>query len=216
MQILFEDNAVVVCIKPHGIISQSSPDGKDMVAALAAQLGCEIYPVHRLDKETGGVMVYAKTAQAAAKLSADVAAGRLHKTYLAVVKGDFPNEQGEMRDLLFRDQKRNKSFVVTRQRKGVKEAVLQYKKLCSHDGVSVMKVTLITGRTHQIRVQFASRGYPLIGDRRYGGDTAPCLGLWARTLSFPHPTTSEMLTFSAEPTDSAVFGTTYIRKDEHI
>jgi 23S rRNA pseudouridine1911/1915/1917 synthase len=184
-----------------------------MVAALAAQLGCEIYPVHRLDKETGGVMVYAKTAQAAAKLSADVAAGRLQKTYLAVVKGDFPNEQGEMRDLLFRDQQRNKSFVVQRQRKGVKEAILQYERLESRDALSLMKVTLVTGRTHQIRVQFASRGYPLIGDRRYGGNTAPCLALWAHTLSFPHPITDTVLTFSAAPTDSAVFANIYTRKE---
>ena len=214
MHILFEDRNIVVCVKPHGIVSQSSHDGKDMIAQLSAQLGCDIHPVHRLDKETGGVMVYAKTAKAAAKLCDDVANRRLQKTYLAIVKGEFPDENGEMRDLLFRDQKRNKSFVVTRQRKGVKEAVLQYEKLSSDDGVSLMKVTLITGRTHQIRVQFASRGYPLVGDRRYGGDTAPCLGLWAHTLSFPHPATGETLTFFADPTDSEAFRSIDIRKED--
>lgn len=199
MQILFEDKNIVVCVKPHGVISQSSPDGKDMVAQLSAELGCDIYPVHRLDRETGGVMVYAKTATAAAKLCDDVANRRLQKTYLALVQGAFPDENGEMRDLLFRDQKRNKSFVVTKQRKGVKEAILRYEKLKSDANVSLMKVTLITGRTHQIRVQFASRGYPLLGDRRYGGNAAKCLGLWAHTLAFPHPMTGETLTFSAAP-----------------
>lgn len=210
MNILFEDADIVVCVKPHGVISQSAPDGKDMIGLLEARMGCKVYPVHRLDRETGGVMVYAKTPAAAAKLCRDVAAHKLHKEYLAVVHKDFPFEQGELHDLLFRDQKRNKSYVVDRQRKGVKEAILQYEKIKTavspFGEITLLKIVLITGRTHQIRAQFAGRGYPLLGDRRYGAkDTAENMGLWSHTLIFDHPTNGKQLSFTFEPQNSAAF-----------
>ena len=210
MQILFEDAHIVVCIKPYGIVSQSSKDGRDMVSELSRMLGCEIYPVHRLDRETGGVMVYAKTGTAAAKLCTDVAQRRLQKTYLAIVHGAFPEKAGELCDLLFRDQKRNKSFVVTRQRKGVKQAVLQYETLQTtvspFGELTLLRIRLITGRTHQIRVQFSSRKFPLLGDGRYGAaDAAGKMGLWSYAISFAHPVTGERLQFSAAPQDNDGF-----------
>ncbi|MBR4072743.1 MAG: RluA family pseudouridine synthase [Clostridia bacterium] len=210
MKILFEDKDIAVCVKPYGIVSQSSPDGKDMVSLLSEQLNCEIFPVHRLDRETGGVMVYAKNQKAAAVLSNDISNRKIHKEYIALVHNDYTSEKGELKDLLYRDKNRNKSYVVNRQRKGVKEAILNYTKIKTADSpygiVSLIKVELVTGRTHQIRVQFSSRGYPLVGDRRYGAkDDARKLGLWSYYFRFNHPITGEQLEFSAQPDRDSVF-----------
>ena len=138
-------------------------------------------------------MVYAKTKRAAASLSAAITAGKLEKTYLAVVPG-APGEGGVLKDLLFRDASRNKSYVVTRTRKGVREAELRYTRLASRQGWNLLRVELKTGRSHQIRVQFASRGMPLAGDRKYGSACRDCpLALWSAELRFPHPVTGEPL-----------------------
>ncbi len=201
MKILFEDNDVIVCIKPYGLISQADSAGADSaVKRLAEHSGCEIYPIHRLDKTTRGIMVFAKCRAAAATLSGDVAAGKMRKRYVALVYGEPCPDFGEMRDLLFFDRKRGKSFVVKRQRTGVKEAVLSYEKLSvgEKNGKTFSKVSieLGTGRTHQIRVQFSFRGYPLLGDRRYGaGDDEPQIALNAVGLEFNHPKTRECMKF---------------------
>jgi len=204
MKILFEDKDIVVCIKPHGVISQSSPDGKDMINLLMTQLNCDIFPVHRLDRETGGVMVYAKNSKSAAKLCSDVSNRKINKEYMAVVHNNFPYEKGELRDLLFRDKNRNKSYVVKRIRKGVKEAVLNFEKIgnavTQFGELTLLKIALVTGRTHQIRVQFTSRGYPLLGDKRYGAkDNFDNLALCSYKLKLNHPTTGEKMIFSSEP-----------------
>lgn len=178
-----------------------------MPSLLQDALGCDtIYPVHRLDRTTQGVMVYALTESAARRLSAMIQQGRVEKTYLAVVEGVPEQARGEYADLLYFDRRKNKSYVVKRERKGVKQARLQYEVLqtIEHEGqwLSLLKIQLLTGRTHQIRVQFASRQIPLVGDRRYGCHIpADHIQLCAARLSFSHPFTGEEMRFSYDPTD---------------
>ena len=199
-EILYQDAQIAVCLKPSGFVSEEGglPD------LLRRELGGEIYCVHRLDKAAGGVMVYARTREAAAALGAAIAAGAVHKEYLAVVQGVPEQEKARLRDLLYHDAARNKSYVVTRRRRGVKEAVLDYERLASAEWesgtLSALRIALHTGRSHQIRVQFASRGLPLAGDRRYGSTLRACpLALWSETLAFPHPASGRELRFTAPP-----------------
>ena len=200
IEILFKDPHIVVCLKPSGVVSESG----GMPALLSETLGGEFLCVHRLDRSVGGVMVYARTRQAAAALSSTIAAGGMEKEYLAVVQGAPEKEKGSMRDLLYHDTARNKSFVVTRPRRGVKEALLDYELLASKEygslTLSALRIALHTGRSHQIRVQFASRGMPLVGDGRYGSAIRGCpLALWSERLRFAHPVTGEEMCFSAAP-----------------
>lgn len=214
--VLFEDHDIVVTVKPAGIDSQASKNGNDMVARLVAHTGAEIYPVHRLDRGTVGVMVYAKTKSAAASLSAAFAENKTEKHYLAVTVGEPEEEIGTYTDLLYHDAKKNKSYVVTRKRSGVREASLSYSVVgtVDADGVmaSLVKIKLHTGRTHQIRVQFASRKTPLVGDTRYGGVKIMGCGepaLACVSLAFPHPTSGERMTFTYNPAGGVweLFGT---------
>ncbi len=196
--ILYQDSAVVVCIKPPEIDSQEG-----MPALLSEKVGALPRCVHRLDRGVGGVMVYALSPAAAAALSRAIEAGSMEKTYLAVCAG-CPPPEGELRDLLYHDSGKNKSFVVKRLRRGVREAVLRYKVLDAREGCSLIAVRLLTGRTHQIRVQFASRGMPLLGDRKYGGGhSAGGVALWSHALSFPRPDGGGTLRFSAPPPEAA-------------
>lgn len=184
--ILAENDSVILCEKPAGILSQPSPNRKEsMLSLLEEQCRCAVYPIHRLDREVGGTMVFAKTASAAAVLSAAVQQRTLAKEYLAIVQGRPETPEGVFTDLLFKDSARGKTFVVTRMRKGVKEASLSYRLLAERNGRSLVLVRLHTGRTHQIRVQFSSRGMPLLGDRKYGGLPASGTALWSCRLSFP-------------------------------
>lgn len=194
--ILFQDESLAVCLKPPGILSQDGPGGS-MPDLLREQLGCGVFPVHRLDREAGGVMVYAKTSRTAGALSAALARGDFRKEYLCVVRGCPAEREGSFRDLLLHDRTRNKSFVVQRMRGGVKEASLDYRVLAEREGLSLVRVRLHTGRTHQIRVQFASRGLPLLGDGRYGGGGGE-LALWSAVLGFP-ARDGERRVFSAAP-----------------
>ena len=198
MHILYEDNSVVVACKPRGVLSEGS-DAAGMPALLKEALGCEVLTVHRLDRETAGLMVFAKSGRVAGKLSAAMQAGEFRKEYAAVVHGTPDPTEGEMCDLLFRDAGKGKSFIVTRPRRGVREARLSYRQIATAtlDGapVSLVFVRLGTGRTHQIRVQFAGRKMPLVGDGRYGGRERTTLGLFARALSFPHPDTGKRMSF---------------------
>jgi len=179
IEILFSDSSLVVCIKPVGMDSE-----KELPAALIAQLGGEIYPIHRLDQNVGGVMVFAKTRQAAAILSKAVQDGSMIKEYVAMVHGT-PPEEGDWEDWLFKDSRKNKVFVVKKERKGVKKARLEYK-LCKPGDTSLVHIRLHTGRSHQIRVQFSSRGYPLVGDHKYGSrDAATAPMLFSYRISFP-------------------------------
>ena len=179
MEILYSDKALAVCVKPVGLDSEQA-----VPAALIQALGGEIFPIHRLDKNVGGVMVYARTRQAAAALSKAIQEGSMVKEYVALVHGT-PPETGDWEDLLFKDSSKNKVFVVKKERKGVKKARLEYRVLTSGPD-SLVRIRLHTGRSHQIRVQFASRGYPLAGDHKYGardGLAAPML--FSCRVSFP-------------------------------
>lgn len=200
LPVLYRDSHMVVCVKPSGILSQDAGESS-MPALLRSQLGAEyVGVIHRLDKEVGGVMVYALSKKAAAELSRAVQEHRLEKTYLAVLGGVPAEPSGILEDLLFHDKGRNKTYVTDRLRKGVKEAKLEYIVLKKRNNRSVVQVKLHTGRTHQIRVQFASRRLPLIGDRKYGGREAglPLL-LWSWKLSVPHPITGEQMSFAQPP-----------------
>lgn len=180
MEILFSDRDIVLCVKPVGLDSEIQ-----MPAALKESLGSEIYPVHRLDKNVGGVMVFARTQAAAASLSKAIQEGKLIKEYVALVHG-APPESGDWEDLLWKDSGKNKVFVVKRMRGGVKKARLEFKRLTSGEE-SLVRIRLHTGRSHQIRVQFASRGYPLVGDHKYGArDNVPAPMLYSCKLTFPH------------------------------
>ena len=205
MNIIFEDREIIVCIKPVGILSQKDASGKtNMVEQLEEKCNSEIFPLHRLDREVGGIMVFAKTKFAAAKLSADIADHKFQKEYIAFIHSKPETASGEMRDLLFKDSSKNKTYVVKRERKGVKEAILEYTLIETFeiDGeeYSKVRVLLHTGRTHQIRVQFSTRKMPLAGDRKYGArDGFNQIGLWSYKISFKHPKTNKNLEFSAEP-----------------
>ena len=161
MEQMYQDKDIVVCVKPVGLDSEA-----EVPAALKEALGGEIFPIHRLDKNVGGVMVYARTKQAAAALSKAVQEGTMVKEYVAQVHGT-PPESGDWEDLLWKDSRKNKVFVVKRQRGGVKKARLEFTRLTAGEQ-SLVRVRLHTGRSHQIRVQFSSRGFPLVGDHKYG------------------------------------------------
>ena len=200
IEVLYRDEHIVVCIKPAGILSQEGK-GEDMPGLIKKQLGAAaVYPVHRLDKAVSGVMVYGLSAAAAAGLSRAVQERSLEKIYLAVLRGIPQEASGVLEDLLFHDKTKNKTYVVQRLRKGVKPAKLSYELLETAGEQALVRVRLHTGRTNQIRVQFASRRLPLVGDGRYGGkDTSSALGLWSAALVFRHPVTGERMVCSKEP-----------------
>ena len=196
IMLLYSDKDLAICIKPVGLDSE-----KDMPAQLMEQLNIkEIFPVHRLDMAVGGLMVYALNKKSAAKLSEQVAQRQMKKEYLTIVQGRPEEDRAVLRDLLYRDKAKNKSYVVKRKRAGVKDAELEYERLESVKERSLIHITLHTGRSHQIRVQFSSRKMPLIGDVKYGSTYKDCpIALWSYALSFNHPANNEPLHFEQFP-----------------
>lgn len=197
VHVLHTDGEVTVCVKSTGVNSEMEQP-ELLCAAGAGPALC----VHRLDTAVGGVMVYAKTPRSAAALSREIASGGMEKVYLVVCTGAPDPPRGEMRDLLFKDSRRNKTFVVSRERRGVRPARLEYELLETRgEGearCSLVRVRLHTGRSHQIRVQFASRRMPLLGDGKYGSRCGRGeIALWSHTLSFTHPGTGARVSFSA-------------------
>ena len=192
MDILYQTKDIVVCIKPVGVDSE-----KGMPGLLAEALGGSFYPVHRLDQGVGGLMVFARSPKAAAELGILIAQGQLSKEYLALIHGCPEDTEGRMEDLLWKDSRKNKVYVVSRQRAGVKKAALRYRVLRKGEK-SLVRVYLQTGRSHQIRVQFASRGFPLVGDHKYGSRARETnIHLFSAGLTFPWK--GENLHFEAKP-----------------
>ena len=211
LKVLFEDNHIIVVEKPVNVPSQGDKTGDiDMLTIIKKYIKekynkpGDVYLglVHRLDRPTGGVMVFARTSKSASRLSEQVRDKKMHKKYLCIVDGKMESQTGSMRDFLLKNEKNNISKVVKEGTKNAKEAVLDYEVVKYNDQINmtVVKVDLHTGRHHQIRVQFASRGHSLSGDQKYGTrGRGKQLALWAYSLSFIHPTTKEELTFEDYP-----------------
>lgn len=200
LNILFEDGSIAVIEKPAGLSSENTPDSNGAPDLLKAQLSSAIYTVHRLDIRTGGVMIYAKTKQAAAKLGEEINQNIFTKEYIAITDGVPETDSGEYRDLLYRDKRQGKTYIVKRMRSGVKDAKLSYNVIRKNNEHALVKVKLYTGRTHQIRVQFASRKTPVTGDGKYGSRTnSPTIALWSHRLKFLHPVTGNEMEFTSEP-----------------
>lgn len=199
MEIIYQDNRIVVAIKPAGVLSTDEENG--MPALLREALGTDcIRTVHRLDAQVSGLMVYARSAKAASLLSEQMRSHQFRKEYLAVIHGKPENDRGTFRDLLGRDTAHRMTYVAGAPGKDVRDAILDYEILDTCEGYSLVRVFLQTGRTHQIRVQFASRGLPLVGDRKYGLPEDNCpIALWSHALSFDHPQTGESISFRQTP-----------------
>ena len=200
MELIYQDNDIVVCVKPARVLSTDEPGGVPELARKA--LGNEqadVRTVHRLDRVVSGLMVLARNAKAASELSRQIRDGEFQKEYLAVVHGT-PENAGTLKDLLVRDKARKMTMVASEPAKGVQEAVLHYQTQCSAEGLSRVRIQLETGRTHQIRVQFSSRGMPLVGERKYAVLEDDCeIALWSYRLAFTHPATGEKMEFSLQP-----------------
>jgi 23S rRNA pseudouridine1911/1915/1917 synthase len=180
--IKYEDDQLLVCVKPRGVLSCKDASKKESMEDLLFPR--KVYPVHRLDREVWGLMVFAKDSPTAAFLSQSE---HLQKEYRATCEGCPKDEEGYLEDLLFHDRGKNKTYVVKRERKGVKIAKLYYRIMEKKEGETILHVRLYTGRTHQIRVQFASRGLPLKGDKKYGATTTCPIALEAYRLEVTHP-----------------------------
>ena len=220
INILYEDKSIIVCEKPVGVLSQADAEGKgsDMPALLAEHFAkkgekATPYVLHRLDAAVGGVMVFAKNGKSAAAISAEIAQGKMQKEYFAICQGNVESslgKEGELFDYLFRDARKNKSYVTDRKRAGVKDAKLTFRVLSvlekDEGALSLIRVKLGTGRTHQIRVQFASRKHPLVGDKRYGSTVAAKnVALFSASLGFHHPVSQTYMTFSLPLPQGAVW-----------
>ena len=203
MEILYQDNRIVVCVKPAGILSTDEPGG--LPGLLRAQICDEsntcIRTVHRLDRVVGGLMVLARSREAARILSRQIREHEAQKIYLAVVEGTIEEQSGTWTDLLLRSKAEKKTYVVTQTEKDAQEAVLDYRVLGQREGKTLVEIRLRTGRTHQIRAQFSSRGYPIVGDKKYGSGTEGehAIALWCRSMGVVHPQSGEKMTFSAPP-----------------
>ena len=202
LDILYCDDDIVVCVKPPRVLSTDEPGG--LPELLRSQLGTEDFrTVHRLDRVVSGLMVVARNAKAASDISRQIREDAFQKEYLAVIHGEPAQESGRLEDLLLRDKARKMTMVATEMEKGVQPASLRYRVISSHNGMSRVRIQLETGRTHQIRVQFASRNLPLVGERKYAVLDDPCeIALWSYRLAFTHPATGEKMEFTKQPPES--------------
>lgn len=199
MEILYTDETVAVCIKPTGVLSTDEPGG--MPELVRQALGdTQVRTVHRLDRVVGGLMVLARSAEAAAELSRQIRDREFEKEYLAVLHGTPDAPEGTLQDLLLRDKRERKTYIAEAPGKGVQEAILTYHVLRQTESMSRVHIRLQTGRTHQIRAQFSGRGLPLVGDRKYSllEDGCP-IALWSYRLAFRHPVTGMPMEFTREP-----------------
>ncbi len=201
MKIIYADNYIVVCAKPFGVLSTDEPGGlPDM---LREALGTEnIRTVHRLDRVVGGLMLLARTRHAASDLGRQVMERGIAKEYMAVIEGCPSEEKGSLRDYLRRDKQERKTYAVALPGPDTQEALLDYEVLQSRSGLSAVRIRLHTGRTHQIRAQFSSRGLPLVGDKKYGSGGDGDIALWSCRLRFDHPKTGESMDFFLPPPET--------------
>ena len=200
MEIVYLDSDIVVCVKPARVLSTDEPGGlPDLLREELGDAKADIRTVHRLDRVVSGLMVLARNAKAASELSRQIREGEFEKEYLAVLHG-IPEEKETLRDLLGRDKARRMTYVADTPAKGVQEAALHYQRLSATEDFSKVRIRLETGRTHQIRVQFSSRGFPLVGERKYAEINDPCeIALWSYRLAFTHPGTGKSVEFVHEP-----------------
>ena len=200
MEILYMDDDLLVCIKPARVLSTDEPGG--LPELMRQELGdpkADVRTVHRLDRVVSGLMVLARNAKAASELSRQIREDQFYKEYLAVVHG-IPDEKGTLNDLLMRDKARKMTIVVDQPQKGTQEAILDYELQAMAQGMSRVRIDLKTGRTHQIRVQFSSRGMPLVGERKYAILDDECeIALWSHKIGFYHPKTGQWMEFSKKP-----------------
>ena len=216
INVIYEDNHIIVVEKPVNISSQGDIKGDGLLEEIKNYIKLKynkpgnvfVGLVHRLDKPVGGVMVFAKTSKAAARLSNQIREKSLKKVYWAILCGKVKNKEGVLKDYLIKDEKNNKSFVVDKNKTGAKLEILTYRVIKSVDNFNLVEIILETGRPHQIRVQMANQGTPVFGDEKYGGNHRDNCGiaLWAIELSFAHPVKNEEMVFSSKPKDDYPWG----------
>ena len=200
MELLYVDEKIVVCVKPAGVPSTDEPGGvPELVRQALGKPDATVKTVHRLDQVVSGVMVLARTARAASDLSEQIRSHQFEKEYLAVVHGCPVDETGTFRDLLARNKAEKKTYIVAEPGKDTQEAALDYRVLARNEDLSKVRIRLHTGRTHQIRAQFSGRGFPLVGDKKYGRGEDCDIALWSCRVAFCHPKTGEFMDFQKEP-----------------
>ena len=201
MELIYQDKDIIVCVKPPRVLSTDEPGGvPDLVRQELGDPGANVRTVHRLDRTVSGLMVLARRSKAASELSRQIREGEFQKEYVAVVHGNLPEDHAELRDLLLRNKQERKTYIVSEPGKDVQEAILEYRVLNRSNDLTRVRVQLHTGRTHQIRVQFSGRGFPLVGDRKYSTIEDDCeIALWSYRLAFKHPYSGKLMEFVLEP-----------------
>lgn len=204
MEIIYQDKDIIVCIKPPRVLSTDEPGGiPDLVRQALGDEKADVRTVHRLDRVVSGLMVLARNASSASVLSRQIRENGFAKEYLAVIHGHPEKASGTLTDLLVRDKQARMTFVTDTPAKGVQEAILHYQVLSQTEGLSRVQIQLVTGRTHQIRVQFSCRGMPLVGERKYAVLEDECeIALWSYRLAFTHPATGQAMEFIQPPPDT--------------
>lgn len=204
MDFIYKDDSILVCIKPARVLSTDEPGGMpELIRNALGDPKADIRTVHRLDRVVSGLMVLARSAQAASELSRQIREDQFQKEYLAVIHGCPPHSEGTLTDLLLRNKQERKTYIVSEPAKGVQEAILNYRVLGSSNELSRVRIELVTGRTHQIRAQFSGRGMPLVGDRKYSLLEDNCeIALWSYRLAFSHPVTGKAMEFTVQPPDT--------------
>ena len=201
MDIIYQDKDIIVCVKPPRVLSTDEPGGvPDLIRQELGDPNANVRTVHRLDRTVSGLMVLARRSKAASELSRQIREGEFHKEYLAVLHGTPEEDAAELQDLLLRNKQERKTYLVTESGKDVQEARLSYQVLNRAQDLTRVRIQLHTGRTHQIRAQFSGRGWPLVGDRKYGiPDEAEEIALWSYRLAFHHPYSGKPMEFILEP-----------------
>jgi len=214
MEFVYQDDSILICVKPAGVLSTDEPGGMPELirTALGNHSAC-VRTVHRLDRVVSGLMVFARSPKVASQLSRLIRDHQFGKEYLAVIHGVPVEKSGTFTDLLQRSAKERKTYVVKQMGKDVQKAILDYETLASNEKMSLVKIQLRTGRTHQIRAQFSSRGLQIVGDKKYSLNNDGCnIALWSYRLCFTHPATGEHIDLALEP--PAVYPWTLLQKTQ--